>query len=171
LPDLSTEAVDLPAEPETPPQGSESLVDETGSAEPGLGLEADADPLLEEADDSTWRLPDGVGEVIERFNAMHRVVYRAVRTEIGAGAVNFVRSCCGRVADETADLVEGVELRADGSWDVDGLKKVILAKRIEDPWPAYQRVLDAEFVSLQPHLSEDRAGELRRKILDIENAD
>ena len=63
-----------------------------------------------------------------------------------------------------------VELRADGTWDVDGLKRVILEKRVTDPWPSYQEVLDAEFVSLQPHLGEDRACELRRKILDLENS-
>lgn len=113
-------------------------------------------------------LPPGVAETIVRFNAMHRVVYRAVRSEVGAGASNFVRSCCVQVAREVPDPVEGVELFADGSWDVAGLKKVILEKQIEDPWKIYQRVLDEEFVTLRPHLGDARAEELKQRIWEIQ---
>lgn len=133
----------------------ETAVADAGSAD---GQECEAEPDL----------PDGVGETIVRFNAMHRVVYRAVRSEIGAGAANFVRSCCVQVARDTPDPVEGVELFADGSWDVAGLKKVIVEKQIEDPWKVYQRVLDEEFVSLRPHLGDVRADELKQKIWEIQ---
>ena len=116
-------------------------------------------------------LPPGAVDMILRFNAMHRIVFRAVRTEIGAGAANFVRSCCGRVARDVPDPVDGVQLHADGSWDIEGLKRVILDKGLEDPWQFYQRVLDQEFVSLQPHLGDARAGELRQRIWEVQQAE
>jgi hypothetical protein len=134
--------------------------EETASSEAGS-----ADDQIDEAE---LDLPDGVEETIVRFNAMHRVVYRAVRSEIGAGAANFVRSCCVQVARDAPDPVEGVELFADGSWDVAGLKKVIAEKQIADPWAIYQRVLDEEFVSLRPHLGDVRADELKQKIWEIQ---
>jgi hypothetical protein len=138
---------------------SEMDADEAAAADP----DADVEPVQEEFD-----LPPEFEDVIDRFNAMHRLVFRAVRSEVGAGAANFVRTCCIEVAREVRDPVEGVRLHADGSWDVNGLKKVIVEKGIDDPWTAYRCVLDQEFVSLEPHLSETRADELKREILDIE---
>jgi hypothetical protein len=142
-----------------------SEIDKEWSEEASL---ADADRAEDQVHEPELDLPDGVEDTIVRFNAMHRVVYRAVRSEIGAGASNFVRSCCEQVARVAPDPVEGVELFADGSWDVAGLKKVIAAKQIEDPWEIYQRVLDEEFVSLQPHLGDVRAERLKQKIWEIE---
>jgi hypothetical protein len=115
-------------------------------------------------------LPDHVDEIIVRFNAMHRVVYRAVRSEIGAGAANFVRSCCTRLGADATDPVEGVLLHSDGSWDENGLKRVISRKKLDDPWSLYQRVLDSEFLSLQPHLGASRADELKQQIWEIERS-
>jgi hypothetical protein len=108
-----------------------------------------------------------VAETIERFNAIHRVVFRAVRAEIGAGAVNFVRSCCGQL---DPDPLDGVPLLADGSWDVGGLKQGVVERGLGDPWPEYQRVLDQEFVSLEPHLGEARAVALKQRIWEIAQA-
>jgi hypothetical protein len=106
--------------------------------------------------------------MIEKFNSMHRIVYSAVRTEIGAGAVNFVRSCCGKFKDDVPDLLEGVELQADGSWDPKALKNVIVELKIEDPWSAYEQLLDREFVLLAPHLGQARAEKLKERILAIQ---
>ena len=116
-------------------------------------------------------VPVEIYQQIVRFNAMHRVVFRAVRFEIGAGAMNFVRSCCERIRGDALDPVEGVELYADGSWDLEGLKRVIVAKCIDDPWTAYSRVLDEEFVSLVPHLGAERSGALRQQILELSTDD
>jgi hypothetical protein len=109
-------------------------------------------------------------EVIVRFNALHREVYRAVRAEIGAGAVNFVRSCCARLASGSADPLARVPLLHDGSWDVEGLKDVLREMRIDDPSPAFRQLLDVEFGSLVPHLGPSRARELRRSLDQLEPA-
>jgi len=105
---------------------------------------------------------------IGRFNAMHRLVYSAVRAEIGAGAVNFVRSCCGQAVADKPDFLDGVELQADGSWSEAGLKTAIQEHGIEDPWGVYQRVLDREFGLLAPHLGQTRATELQEQILALQ---
>jgi hypothetical protein len=126
----------------------------------GDGEDADEEPQ--------WDVSARVEEVILRFNAMHRVVYRAVRAEVGAGAANFVRSCCDRTTQDAQQALCGVELRSDGSWDIEGLKKAVVERQIDDPWPSYQSVLDQEFVSLQPHLGRTRADQLKQRIWEIE---
>ncbi len=125
------------------------------------------EPEEEDEPEPDWDPPGNLDEIIQRFNAMHRVVYRAVRTEIGAGAVNFVRSCCCKVSDDGNDVLEDVQLCADGSWDADGLRKSVVKRRIEDPWPTYQRLLDREFMQLQPHLGDTRAQRLKEQIWEL----
>lgn len=127
--------------------------------------EAEGEPL-----DPDWELPGNLDEIIERFNSMHRVVYRAVRSEIGAGAVNFIRSCCGQVAEAGTDPLKDVQLLSDGSWDAEALRKVVREKQISDPWPAYQKVLDHEYLQLRPHMGETKAVELKRRIWELEQS-
>jgi hypothetical protein len=152
-----------PAAP--PPDLSLDEIDTESSDEAGP-----EDPAAAEGDalEPGPEVPEEVEATILRFNAMHRVVYRAVRSEIGAGAANFVRSCCIHVARQAPDLVEGVQLHPDGSWDTNGLKRAIVDKGIEDPWDVYQLVLDREFVALQPHLGDLRSDELKQRIWEIE---
>jgi hypothetical protein len=152
------EPTPVPSADERPPSATD--------ADQGAPVDAtvDDDEVLE----PEYEVPPGVEQVILRFNAMHRIVYRAVRSEIGAGAVNFVRSCRLEACQELADPLEDVELHADGSWDVRGLKRVIVEQGIEDAWPAYQRVLEQEFVSLQPHLGATRADQLKQEIWEVE---
>jgi hypothetical protein len=138
-----------------------------------IRLELDADwvepaPPVQVSAEPAWAGPPDLDDVVARFNAMHRVVFRAVRTEVGAGAANFVRSCCDHVGSECRKLFDGVELAADGSWDVDGLKHVVRAAHVEDPWSQYQRVLDQLYNELTPHLGQARAAALRDKVLALE---
>jgi hypothetical protein len=44
---------------------------------------------------------------------------------------------------------------------------VILAKQIEDPWPIYEKLLDQEFVLLEPHLDEVKANRLKNEIWEL----
>lgn len=124
---------------------------------------ARSDTLHEEEPD--WPGPDDLDDVVERFNAMHRIVFRAVRGEVGAGAINFVRSCCGRIGRHCEDALEGVELHADGSWDAEGLKHIVCLRHIEDPWAIYQQILDQLYLELTPHLGAARADALKERIL------
>jgi hypothetical protein len=129
------------------------------------GSEGESTPP-EEAEPE-WEGPADLDDVVRRFNEMHRVVYRAVRAEIGAGAVNFIHACCTRLGAECAEVVENVELHPDGSWDPDGLKLAIRSRHIEDPWPVYQTVLDQVYVELKPHLGGGKAESLKARILEM----
>ncbi len=171
-----TEGEREPVVAEEPAPAEEVPETSTFDAPPaGAGAEAEAasepfelvEPLEEDEPQSDWDPPRNLDQVIQRFNAMHRLVYRAVRTEIGAGAVNFVRSCCCKVSDDGNDVLEGVELCADGSWDAAGLRKSVMKRRIEDPWPTYQRLLDREFMQLQPHLGDSRSQRLKEQIWEL----
>ena len=79
--------------------------------------------LAETPVERPWTEPSGLADVVARFNAAHRLVYRAVRSEVGAGASNFLRATCSQRAPAAAWLIEGVTLSADGSWDTDELKR------------------------------------------------
>ena len=176
-PEDKSNTVDRPAaadptpEPEAPAETpcEEPAAEESSAEEHGVP-EADApDPTAEPAaTEPEWEGPDDLDSVVERFNAMHRVIYRAVRAEVGAGSVNFVRSCCGRGGPECDAALDGVDLRSDGTWDVDGLKGVVRSRHIEEPWPVYQKVLDRVYLDLKPLLTESRADALKERILDLQ---
>jgi hypothetical protein len=129
-----------------------------------IQLAAPTDAGAEAASDTPAPALQDLDELVGRFNAMHRLVYTAVKAEIGAGAVNFVRSCCGQAVTEIPDLLEEVELQVDGTWNEDGLKSAISLHGIDDPWEVCQRVLDREFGLLAPHLGQSRATELQERI-------
>jgi hypothetical protein len=179
--------VDVPEEDEQPAFAAADSIDrmahtgadaELRSLQNGdsgeVHVDMDARDHHEDDDDDdeadAWEPPAAVDQVIQRFNAMHRLVFRTIRTEVGAGAVNFVRSCCCGMSDDVPDPVEDVELYVDGSWSAEGLKTVIVEKRIEEPWLAYQAVLDREFITLLPILGERAAAELKRKIWEVQQA-
>ncbi len=105
---------------------------------------------------------------IERFNACQRLVYRAVRTEVGAGAANFLRFCGGKLTDGFNELFASVDLMDDGAWDVSGLQSSIQRKALLDPWLGFQRLLDKELEMVHVHLGVARAEELRKRIEDFE---
>jgi predicted glycosyl hydrolase (DUF1957 family) len=111
-----------------------------------------------------------LGGVISRFNAMQRLVYRTIRSEVGAGAVNFIRACCGQLSTTVSDSLQGAALNPDGSWDSDGLRRAVLNNRVEDPWPGYQRLIEIEIELLREHIGEARVLELQRQVAKAESA-
>ncbi len=104
---------------------------------------------------------------IASFNARHVVLFRALRAEIGAGAANFVRSCRATLDTGFAAMFEAADLRADGSWDPDGLKRAVIAHRVENAPEGFQRLLDDELRRLRAHLGEARAAALADQLSTI----
>lgn len=120
--------------------------------------------------DSDWKPPEDLDAVIARFNAMHQVVYRTLRTEIGAGAANFVRSCWGQLVDTAREAMDSAELHSDGTWDVEGLRRAVVHHRIQDPTSVYQELIDKEIEVLRLHLGEPRAVRLVAQVREVEEA-
>ncbi len=114
--------------------------------------------------DDGWQPPDELDRDIARFNAVQRIVYRTVRAEVGAGAANFIRSCCSSSDGTPAEPVHGAELLADGSWDAEGLRSAVQDARIEQPWDAYHELIQREIEILRAHIGEARAAELEQLI-------
>lgn len=104
---------------------------------------------------------------IASFNARHVVLFRAVRSEIGAGAANFVRSCRLGLDNEFAEMFASAELRADGSWDPEMLKRSVIGHRVARAEEGCQRLLDAELSRLRAHLGDARAGSLAVQLSSI----
>ncbi len=111
--------------------------------------------------------PASLDGAIASFNARHVVLFRALRAEIGAGAANFVRSCRGALDVGFASIFESADLRADGSWDPDGLKRAVIAHRVENAPEGFQRLLDDELQRLRTHLGEARATALADQLSTI----
>jgi hypothetical protein len=132
------------------------------------GVSDDA-PVIEDRSDD-WMPPSDLDEIIARFNAKHRVVYRTVRAEVGAGAANFIRACCG---EETAqpEALSGAELQSDGSWDAESLRRAIHENRISDPQSEYERLITLEIEHLRSHIGETKILELERQIENVDRAE
>jgi hypothetical protein len=109
-----------------------------------------------------WEPPEDLDLSISRFNAMQRLVYRTVRSEVGAGAANFIRSCCDE--DSGPNPIEGAELHSDGTWDSEGLRRQVVEHRIEDPWELYRQLIDRELDVLRSHVGEAKIVELQRQV-------
>jgi hypothetical protein len=104
---------------------------------------------------------------IASFNARHIVLFRALRAEIGAGAANFVRSCRGALENGYAELFATADLRSDGSWDPEGLKRAVMDHHVADVPEGFQRLLDGELQRLRTHLSDARAAALADQLASI----
>jgi uncharacterized protein DUF4388 len=114
-----------------------------------------------------WEPPAELDGTIAAFNARHTVLFRALRAEVGAGAANFVRSCRGALGDNLGSLFGSVELRADGSWDPDALRRAITERRVGDPADGFQRLLEQEVEALRIHLGEKRVSSLVEQLAAI----
>jgi hypothetical protein len=114
-----------------------------------------------------WEPPEGLDGAIAAFNARHVVLFRALRTEVGAGAANFVRSCRAALDDGFAELFAAAELRADGSWDPEGLKRAVAEHRVENAQVAFRELLDHEVERLRVHLGDQRAAAIAGQLAAI----
>jgi len=117
------------------------------------------DIAAEELD--AWEPPSDLDRTISLFNTMQRLIYRTVRSEVGAGAANFIRACG---PEATPNPIEDTELQSDGTWDSEGLRRQVLENRIEDPWELYRDLIDRELVVLRAHIGEAKIVELQREV-------
>jgi hypothetical protein len=165
---------DESAEPEASPMTLEcEPADEEldrGTTEPDLAT-TDAGVIDDEIEQDDWPLPPEVDQAIARFNAAQRVVYRTIRAEVGAGAANFIRSCCSQIDGVDSGIVAGVDLNTDGSWETDGLRQAVRRLRSEDPWLIYQRLIEGEIDHLRQFIGDAKAIELQEQVAMVEQAD
>ena len=108
-----------------------------------------------------WEPPADLEQAILCFNAMQRLIYRTVRSEVGAGAANFIRACCD---EDGPNVIELAELQSDGTWDNEGLRRQVVEHRIEEPWGLYRQLIDRELDVLRSHVGEAKIVELQREV-------
>ncbi len=147
--------VDMQAEPETEPVPETEL-----GAEP----EAEEGDLYGSEPEEDWEPPSDLERQISVFNAGQRIVYRTLRAEVGAGAANFIRSCCGNQDEEVVALFARSEIQSDGTWDEEGLRKGVLEARDPDPGPKYRALLDQELEMLKVQIGEARCLALQDQV-------
>ena len=165
VPEVAEEPAPVP-EPE--PAAPEPLaLDQTRRISPEDLEAALGGPPAPVPDAPPWEPPVELEGTIASFNARHAVLFRALRAEVGAGAANFVRSCRGALGDNLGSLFASVELRADGSWDPDGLRRAISERQVGDPAQGFQRLLEQEVELLRVHLGEKRVSSLVEQLAAI----
>ena len=124
----------------------------------------EVDEAMDPGETDSWEPPVDLDRQISVFNAGQRVVFRTIRAEVGAGAANFVRSCCGDQGADIAPLFRHAELQTDGTWEVDGLRRAVVEGRISDPSSRYRRLLNQEMEMLKIHIGEARIITLQEQV-------
>jgi hypothetical protein len=104
--------------------------------------------------------PPDLDSAIASFNARHVVLFRALRAEVGAGAANFVRSCRAALDNGFDQMFDSAGLRADGSWDPEGLRKSVIDHRVANASRGFSKLLDGELEKLRAHLGDARTAAL-----------
>jgi len=94
------------------------------------------------------------------------ILYKALRTEVGAGAANFVRSCRSSLGHDGAILATA-ELNPDGSWDPIEIRRSVIEHRISDAEMGFQKLLSQEVEMLRLHLGASRVGKLMAQLASI----
>jgi hypothetical protein len=122
---------------------------------------------MPEAPIAAWEPPAGLDGIIASFNARHVVLFRAMRAEIGAGAANFVRSCRAALDSRFAEMFASAELRADGSWDPEQLRRAVIDHRLDDAGDGFAKLLEGEMARLRAHVGEKRAAGLADQLSAI----
>jgi hypothetical protein len=126
-----------------------------------------AAPAPPAAEMVSFELPEELDGAVASFNARHVILFRSLRAEIGAGAANFVRSCRSTLDGNFGAMFESADLRADGSWDPEGLKRAVMEHRVANPSEGFRRLLDDELHRLRAHLGEARAAALADQLATI----
>lgn len=117
-------------------------------AEGVAGSEVEAEP---------WDPPADLDAAIARFNTRHKALYRVIRSEIGAGAVHFVRNCRTALDPSQAKALGDLSPLADGTWDVEELRRTVCEARADGFAEAFDRLLEEELTRLRPQIGEKRA--------------
>ncbi len=137
---------------------------ETGMPPPeGRVEEAEQRPARED-----WQPPPELDRDIARFNEKHRAVYRVIRSEVGAGAGNFVRSCRSALACEIGDLLSSVELLSDGTWEERHLRRALVDRQVADAGEVLDRIIEEEVERLGALVGEARAQALRERLRSLD---
>lgn len=111
-----------------------------------------------------WEPPVGMDDEIARFNARHKIVFGEIRKEIGAGAVNFVKSCRAPLGDRAANLFASLELQADGTYDPASLRRAVAEARFEEAPEAFRGLIGQELSRLGLAIGDKRLAALRERL-------
>ncbi|HEX6853516.1 MAG TPA: DUF4388 domain-containing protein [Candidatus Polarisedimenticolaceae bacterium] len=117
-----------------------------------------------EAELPAWEPPVGIDDEIARFNARHKIVFGEIRKEIGAGAVNFVKSCRASLGTRAGQLFVAAELQGDGSYEPGSLRRSVIDVRMEDAPDAFRGLIDQELTRLAIAIGEKRLAALRERL-------
>lgn len=157
---------DLALADEAEQQAEPEEIEAASDVESDEPVDQAADEEVAQEPVSDWDPPENLESSISRFNAMQRLVFRTVRSEVGAGAVNFIRSCVDGEPNPIADA----ELSSDGTWDVERLRQNVVECRVEEPWELYHRLIEKELETLRSLIGEAKVIELQRQVEQIEES-
>ncbi len=98
-----------------------------------------------------------IGEEIERFNELHRLLFELVRYELREGARLFWERAFSAISAEMPTLFDGVALDASGELDPIALRRNILMAEIAGYLRGFDRLLQIEIDLAREMLGERKA--------------
>ena len=152
-------AEEVASEPAPEPFPEEPAVEEAPTTP---GERVAEEPAGEPAPEPT---PELLAEV-DRFLARHRVVWRALRLEIGAGVRNFVLTCQRNLA-VAGDLFEGLEPGGEGDYDRDELARRLAARPSLDPRGALDDLVETEIRMIRGLVHPASLQEIEKGLAEI----
>ena len=63
--------------------------------------------------------------------------------------------------------VRDAELRDDGTWDAETLRRAIHDLRIDDPMAEYHALIELEIEQLSVHLGDGKLAELKEQVAEL----
>ena len=146
-----------------PPEG-EAVVEEQEPA-PVPPVPDEPPPAPEGEAPGTAPSPELLAEV-DRFLGRHRVVWRALRLEIGAGVRNFVLTCQRNLA-VAGDLFDGLEPGPEGEYGRDELARRLAARPALDPRRALDDLVETEIRMIRGLVHPASLREIERGLAEI----
>lgn len=129
----------------------------TAEVVPEPESEPESEPEEPAALPTAWEAPANLDGEIARFNARQKAIFRVLRSEIGAGAVPFVRNCRAALPEGMAEAIGETTLLPDGTWDSLELKKAVAAARCDAFVEVFERLLEDQIARIRPQIGEKRA--------------
>jgi hypothetical protein len=164
---------DLAPPPPPPPEEvvPESAGDDLEAVASGESDTGDQEAPLDEegAQEAPAGVPpdDDLAREIRRFNERHRFLFDHLKSEIGAGARNFVATCQRRAGQSFGAMFEGLAVDPEGEYDPEGLRNNILDRNIEDYPRVFELLLETEFEMVRDLFPPDRLASIEAGLKDI----
>ncbi|UCF67353.1 MAG: DUF4388 domain-containing protein [Acidobacteriota bacterium] len=111
---------------------------------------------------------ESVFEIVDQFNARHRIVFQQLRVEIGAGISNYIQTCQRRLG-AYGDLFESAALRRDGSFAREELARALSGREESQLAESLDALIDMEIGMIRDLLPRARVEQIEQALAALDD--